>query len=65
MRSYVNQLYKLAKTIAKDKIKAFISTGMSTLDEIDKTVEIFEKENCKFELMHCISQYHLKINMRI
>ena len=49
--------YELAKTIAKDKIKTFISTGMSTLDEIDKTVEIFEKENCKFELMHCISQY--------
>ena len=49
--------YELAKTIAKDKIKTFISTGMSTLDEIDKTVEIFKKENCKFELMHCVSKY--------
>ena len=30
---------------------------MSTLDEIDKIFEIFEKENCKFELMNGISQY--------
>ena len=60
--------YELVKAIAKDKIKTFISTGMSTLEEIDRTVEIFEKENCKFELMHCISQYpfenkHANLNL--
>ena len=49
--------YELAKAIAKDKVKTFISTGMSTLEEIDKVVEIFKMENCEFELMHCISQY--------
>jgi len=48
---------KLANIIAKDQIKTFISTGMSSLDEIDRTVEIFEKEKCQFELMHCISNY--------
>ena len=49
--------YELAKAIAKDQVKTFISTGMSTLEEIDKVVEIFKMENCEFELMHCISQY--------
>ena len=49
--------YELARAIAKDKIKTFISTGMSSLEEIDKTVEIFKMENCEFELMHCISKY--------
>ena len=29
----------------------FISTGMSTLEDISKAIEIF-KSNCPFELMH-------------
>lgn len=39
----------------------FISTGMSTLDEIDNAVEIFRKNNCSFELMHCVSTYPMKV----
>ena len=30
---------------------------MSTLEEIDKVVEVFRKEKCPFEIMHCNSTY--------
>ena len=35
----------------------YISTGMSTLDELDEVVEIFKTKDCQFELMHCNSTY--------
>lgn len=34
-----------------------VSTGMSTLEEIDKAVEILKKYNTEFALMHCNSAY--------
>lgn len=43
--------------VAKEKKYTFISTGMSELAHIDKAVEIFRSQDCKFELMHCISAY--------
>ena len=43
--------------VAKRKKHTFISTGMSNFDMIDKAVQIFKKNNCSFELMHCISAY--------
>ncbi len=43
--------------VAKRKKYTFISTGMSNFDMIDKAVKIFEKHECPFELMHCISAY--------
>jgi N-acetylneuraminate synthase len=47
----------LLKLIASEKKKTFISTGMSTIEEIDAVVEIFKTANCPFELMHCNSTY--------
>lgn len=47
----------LLKEIASEKKKTFISTGMSTLEEIASVVDIFKKSNCPFELMHCNSTY--------
>jgi N-acetylneuraminate synthase len=47
----------LLELVASTKKKAFISTGMSTLQEIDSVVEIFVKASCPFELMHCNSTY--------
>ena len=38
----------------------FISTGMSTEQDIDNAVNIFKKNNCSFELMHCVSTYPMK-----
>ena len=45
------------KEVAKQKKYTFISTGMSNFEIIDQAVEIFSKNNCEFELMHCISEY--------
>lgn len=50
----------LIKQIASEMRKTFISTGMSTLEEIDEVVNIFVKQNCPFELMHCVSTYPMK-----
>ena len=50
----------LLKLIASEKKKTFISTGMSTIEEIDTVVEIFKSANCPFELMHCNSTYPMK-----
>tara|TARA_B100001057_G_scaffold364698_2_gene367643 strand:- start:6977 stop:7825 length:849 start_codon:yes stop_codon:yes gene_type:complete len=43
--------------VAKEKKHTFISTGMSTFTDIDNAVNVFKKNNCSFELMHCISAY--------
>jgi len=43
--------------VAEERRHTFISTGMSTLAEIDKAVDIFEKARCSYELMHCVSTY--------
>jgi N-acetylneuraminate synthase len=34
---------------------------MSKKDDIDNAVEIFKKNNCSFELMHCVSTYPMKV----
>ena len=47
--------------VAKKKKHTFISTGMSTVSDIDNAVEIFKKNSCSFELMHCISTYPMKV----
>ena len=43
--------------VARQKKHTFISTGMSTLEEIGKVVDVFKKNQCPFELMHCSSAY--------
>lgn len=48
---------ELLEEIAREGKHTFIATGMSTLDEIDHAVELFEKHHCPFELMHCNSTY--------
>ena len=45
------------KLVAAEGRYTFISTGMSTLEEIDIAVNIFKESNCPFELMHCVSTY--------
>ncbi len=47
----------LLKEIASEKKKTFISTGMTTLEEIDEVVDVFRSADCPFELMHCNSTY--------
>lgn len=52
--------WPLLREIASEKRKTFISTGMSSFEEIDKVVEHFEKANCPYELMHCNSTYPMQ-----
>ena len=47
----------LLNEVANRKKHTFISTGMSDFDMIDSAVDIFKKNGCSFELMHCISAY--------
>ena len=47
----------LLEEVAKEKKHTFISTGMSTVKDIDNAVKIFKSHNCPFELMHCVSTY--------
>ena len=50
----------LLSMVAKEGKHTFISTGMSTMENISTAVKIFREENCSFELMHCISTYPMK-----
>ena len=50
----------LLRVIAKEGKHTFISTGMTTYDDIQKAVDIFREEKCSFELMHTISTYPMK-----
>ena len=48
---------ELLETVAKERKPTFISTGMSTYEDIDVAVEIFGRYQCPFVLMHCIAEY--------
>jgi len=52
---------KLLETIAEEEKHTFISTGMSTMNDISKAIKIFKKHKCPFELMHSHSSYPMKI----
>lgn len=45
------------KLVASEKKHTFISTGMHTVEEIQKVYNIFTDASCPFTLMHCNSQY--------
>ena len=53
---------KLLETIAEEGKHTFISTGMSTMNDISKAIKIFKKHKCSFELMHSHSSYPMKID---
>ncbi len=55
----VDQLF--LNEVAKKNKHTFISTGMSTKEDIDNAVKIFKQHNCSFELMHCVSTYPMRI----
>ena len=51
---------KLLEIVAKEKKHTFISTGMSTIDEIRDAVQIFKENDCRFSLQHSNSSYPMK-----
>jgi N-acetylneuraminate synthase len=50
----------LLNKIAEEGRHTFISTGMTTYDDIQRAVDIFRDANCPFELMHAVSTYPMK-----
>ena len=53
---------ELLNIVAEEKKHTFISTGMSTIDQISHAVKIFKNHDCPFELMHSNSSYPMKPN---
>ncbi len=59
---------ELLNMVAREKRHTFVSTGMSTMEEIAAAVDIFRQHGCPFELMHCNSTYPMKnqdANLRV
>ncbi len=55
--SPMNVYLDLMECVAEEGKHTFISTGMSTDEDIKIAVNIFRKHNCPFELMHTVSTY--------
>ena len=56
------------QAVAEERKLTFVSTGMSTYEEIDKAVEVFRKQDCPFVLLHCVSEYpahESHLNLRV
>jgi len=51
---------ELLQKVASEGKHTFISTGMTTEEDITKAVDVFRSANCPFSLMHCISTYPMK-----
>ncbi len=47
----------LLEAVAKTRKPIILSTGMSTLKEIDKAVELIKKYHNQLVLLHCVSSY--------
>lgn len=70
LRRYSRQFNKVAsamvtdleflRVVAAEGLKTYISTGMSSLDEIDRAVGVFIQAGTEFELMHSVSTYPAK-----
>jgi len=59
---------ELLEEIASENKYTFMSTGMSTLEQIDIAVQIFTEADCPFELMHTNSTYPMNAqdaNLRV
>lgn len=48
------------REMAAQRKKTFVSTGMSTLEELDEVVDLFHQAGCPIELMHCNSTYPMR-----
>ena len=51
---------ELLRLVAEEGKYTFVSTGMSTMEEISQAVEVFDELGCPYELMHCNSTYPMK-----
>ena len=54
--------HKLIKSAAQTEMPILMSTGMSTLKEVDEAVELLENHAKSYAIMHCNSSYPTKPN---
>jgi N-acetylneuraminate synthase len=47
----------VVEAVARERKLTFLSTGMSTLEEVDAAVAVFRAHDCPFVLMHTVSTY--------
>jgi len=52
---------ELLQKVAEEGKHTFIATGMSTMEQIQKAVDVFRNNECPFELMHTNSSYPMKL----
>jgi len=43
--------------VAKEQKHTFVSTGMTSLEDVDKAIDIFKKHDCPITVMHTNSEY--------
>jgi N-acetylneuraminate synthase len=58
----------LLEAVAEERRVTFVSTGMSTWDDIDRAVQIFRRSECPIILMHTVSEYpapEASLNLRV
>jgi len=53
---------ELLHLVAEEQKPTFVSTGMSTLQQIDLAVGIFESKKCPIVLMHTVSTYPTQLS---
>jgi len=51
---------ELLRLVAEERKHTFVSTGMSTVEQIRDAISIFKKYDCPFELQHSNSSYPMK-----
>jgi N-acetylneuraminate synthase len=64
--AFITNLEFLSAVAALGRL-TLLSTGMSTIADIDKAVEIFKQHNCPIVLLHCVATYPAKkeiLNLR-
>jgi len=47
----------LLRAIAAEGLHTFLGAGMSTLEDIDRAVDVFRRADCPFTIMHSVSSY--------
>lgn len=52
--------WDFVKRVAQERKRTFVSTGMCTMSDIDKAVQVFRNCDCPFVLMHTVSVYPCK-----
>ena len=60
--------YDLLEEVAKSNYPVIISTGMSTWKMVDDAVNILEKNNTEYAILHCNSTYpapHAELNLNV